>query len=113
MTCVQEHIHHLVDPGLGVRSRDRVVRPLGRGRKGILHLSIHRSSALRATTCAYLARTSAEVLTHRHPAKTIRRELSNALALHHRCRANAFRWSYRVVYFGVSIDNDLLEKVRL
>ena len=36
---------------------DRVVRPLGRGREGVLHVVIHRSSALRALTCAYLTRT--------------------------------------------------------
>ncbi len=45
---------------------DKVVRPLSRGRKGVLHLFLHRSSALRALTCAYLARTSAEVLSHCH-----------------------------------------------
>ena len=33
---------------------DKVVRPLSRGRKGVLHIVIHRSSALRALTCAYL-----------------------------------------------------------
>ena len=48
---------------------DKVVRPLSRGRKGVLHIVIHRSSALRALTCAYLARTSAEVRAKRHPAK--------------------------------------------
>ena len=39
---------------------DKVVRPsppLSRGRKGVLHIVIHRSSALRALTCAYLTRT--------------------------------------------------------
>ena len=36
---------------------DKVVRPLGRGRNGILRLIAHRSSALRALTCAYLTRT--------------------------------------------------------
>ena len=36
---------------------DMVVRPLRRGRKGILRIVIHRSSALRALTCAYLTRT--------------------------------------------------------
>ena len=39
-----------------------VVRPLGRGRIDALYVIIHRSSALRALTCAYLTRTSAEVL---------------------------------------------------
>ena len=34
-----------------------VVRPLGRGRKGVLYIVTHRSSALRALTCAYLTRT--------------------------------------------------------
>ena len=33
---------------------DKVVRPLSGGRKGVLHIVIHRSSALRALTCAYL-----------------------------------------------------------
>ena len=36
---------------------DKVVRPLSRGRKTILYLFVHRSSALRALTCAYLTRT--------------------------------------------------------
>ncbi|MDY3883713.1 MAG: hypothetical protein SOZ92_00005 [Porphyromonas somerae] len=36
---------------------DKVVRPLSRGRRGVLHIVIHRSSALHALTCAYLART--------------------------------------------------------
>ena len=35
---------------------DKGVRPLSRGRKGVLHIAIHRSSALRALTCAYLTR---------------------------------------------------------
>lgn len=36
---------------------DKVVRPLGRGRKGVSGIVIHRSSALRALTYAYLTRT--------------------------------------------------------
>ena len=35
---------------------DKGVRPLSRGRKGVLHIAIHRSSALHALTCAYLTR---------------------------------------------------------
>ena len=36
---------------------DKIVRPLHWGRKGVLYLFIHRSTALRALTCAYLTRT--------------------------------------------------------
>lgn len=45
---------------------EKVVRPLIWGRMGLLYIVIHRSSALHASTCAYLAWTSAEVLSHKH-----------------------------------------------
>ena len=57
---------------------DKIVRPLNRGRKGVLHIVIHRSSALRALTCAYLTRTSAEVLLYSTPVNALRLGLSNA-----------------------------------
>ena len=49
---------------------DKFVRPLSRGRKGVLYIVIHRSSALRALTCAYFnLDPSAGVLTLKHSAK--------------------------------------------
>ena len=57
---------------------DKVVRPLNRGRKGVLHIVIHRSSALRALTCAYLTRTpqpgSSPLYT---PINTLRQDVPN------------------------------------
>ena len=58
---------------------DRVVRPLSRGRYGVLHIDIHRSSALRALTCAYLTRTPQPgSSTLDTPMNTLRQDLPNA-----------------------------------
>ncbi len=58
---------------------DKFVRPLSRGRKGVLYIVIHRSSALRALTCAYLTWTPQPgSLLINTPLKIIHKTLSNA-----------------------------------